>query len=167
MFVLASAFRGNEHKSNHFASKVLRAFTRKPHVYSRFMTELSPITLKYPDGKVEHSASFKVDLERFNNSLFQIACGLFYYQHKKKWKGGFKVLTNEFVSLDSPNAAQTNEIVQRAGEKVSKAFENQTHHGENKKIFSYSIISDKHDRHVIFMKFYEEIEITVLLENPQ
>ncbi|AZT83284.1 hypothetical protein EHN06_06820 [Marinobacter sp. NP-4(2019)] len=165
MFVLASAFRGNEHKSNHFASKVLRAFSRKPHVYSHFMAGLSPIMLKHPDGKIEHSASFKVDLERFNNALFQIACGLFYYQYKTKWQGGYQVLTNELMALDSPNAVRTNEVVQRVGERVSKAFEGQDRHGENDKIFTYSIISDQQNRHAIYMKFYEGIEITVLLTN--
>ncbi|WP_461437586.1 hypothetical protein [Marinobacter nauticus] len=163
MFVLASAFRGNEHKNNHFASKVLRAFTRKPHVYSRFMDGLSPVFLKHPDGKIEQSASFRVDLKRFNKAIFQIACGLFFYHHKKKWRGDYRVITNEFIALDSPNAFRTNEVVQKIGERVSKVFENQSRHGENEKIFTYSIVSDDQDRHAVHMNFYEGIAITALL----
>ncbi|MFP3343460.1 hypothetical protein R0J87_13220 [Halomonas sp. SIMBA_159] len=163
MFVLACAFRGNEDKSNHFASKVLRAFARKPHVYRSFMDGLSPIYLKHPNGKMEKTASFKVDLERFHNAIFQVACGLFFHQYGKKWQGGYQVITNELIALDSTNAVQTNEVIQRVGERIGKVFENYARHGQNDRIFAYSIVSDDQDRHGIYMKFYEGIEITVLL----
>ena len=165
MFVLSCAFRGNEDQNNHFTSKVMRAFSRKPYVYRSFMKDLSPLYLKSPEGDVLRTASFRVDLERFHNAIFQIACGLFFYQYGKKWQGGYQVITNELLALDSPNAVETNEAIQRGGVRISKIFENYPRYGENDRIFAYSIVSDDQDRNAIYMKFYEGIEITVLLQN--
>lgn len=165
MFILSCTLQGNEHKDNHFISKIMRAIERKPHVYSSFMSNLKPIYLRDESGIMQESACFKVNLERFDNIMQHLSCGLYYHHYKKKWVGGFKIFTNAFVEIDAHNAPEVNKTIQDVNARVSKAFSDSISFGENNKIFQYKLVSNDKNQHAINMVFYEGIEITVLLNS--
>lgn len=165
MFVLASTFQGNNHKQRYFETKVMRAISRKPHVFVGFLKELTPVYLRRPDGKVKESACFKVDLERFDRAAQHMACGIFFKHYKRKWMGEFKVLTNAFMDMTSRNAPDVNALIQEVSNKIEQSFSGLVSLGENDEVFSYKILSGKNDRHAVHMNFYEGVQITVLLNS--
>ncbi len=165
MFVLASALQGNSHKQNHVETKIIRAFERRPHVFSSFLADSHPVYLTDSSGKVEESACFQIDLKRFDRALHYMACGIFYHHYEKKWLGGFRVFTNALMDIKSKNAPEVNEINQSVYQEMVQFFSSETAIGENKEIFQYKLISDSNNRHAIHMVLYEGIEITVLLRN--
>lgn len=163
MFVLASTFQGNKHKQRHFDTKIMRAVNRKPHVFVEFLKDLKPVFLKSPDGNIEESASFKVDLDRFDRAVQHMACGIFYHHYKRKWLGGFKVFTNALMDMSSRNASDINAQIQEVSNKIEQSFSGIVSLGENDEIFNYKMFSDENDRHAVHMNFYEGVLITVLL----
>jgi len=165
MFVLASAFQGNEHKKNHFESKVMRAFQRRPHILPSFLKNLTPVYLEDENGEIEESAVFQVNLKRFDSSVFHIACGIYYYHFKSKWLGNFKVFTNILMDLKSKNALDVNDLMTKICEETSALCSGEVAIGENQEIFRYKLISDVSNRYLVHMVFYDEVEISVLLAN--
>jgi hypothetical protein len=165
MFILASAFQGNDHKQRHFKTKIMRAVDRKPHVFISFLDELYPVYLEGPNGTVEESACFKVNLERFDRAVQHMACGIFYHHYKRKWRGGFKVFTNILMDMSSRNAPEVNALIQEVSQKIDQTFSGLVSLGENDEIFKYKIFSDIKDRHAVHMTFYEGVQVTVLLNN--
>lgn len=165
MFILASGILGNRYKDGQVKTKIMRALKRRPHVYTSFMNDLTPVLLKGEDGKVHESASFKVDLKRFDNIACHMACGIFFHHYEKKWLGGFKVFSNMLLDLESTDSVKVNNAVRNAATYASKLFSECEEFGENKEIFKYKIISEGDLKHGIHMVFYEGVEITVLLQN--
>ncbi len=165
MFVIASAFHGNNPREKHFDTKIMRAAKRRPYILSTILQNLTTVYLKEQDGSLIESAAFQVDVGRFENMVQHIACGIFYDHYKRKWHGGFRVYTNELLDLTSENSYERNDLIQKVSHKISTAFASLPEIGENKEIFMYKIFSDQSDRHAIHMVFYEGVEITVLLNS--
>lgn len=157
-FILSSSHQGNKYNQKHFETKVIRAVKRRPHVYESFLKNHKTI---YTGG--QSSEYIQSDLNRFNSSVFHMACGLFYHHYKNKWLGGFKVLNNLFVDMSSQNAPEINQIIQDANKQISNDFKSKTSLGENKEIFKYNMISDNRNSYAVHMVFYENIKVTVLL----
>ena len=165
MFVLSTGFYGNSHKDRHFQSKILRAFKRKPYVFSSFMKDLTPVYLKDKDGNVSESATYKVDKIRFNSIFHQMACGIYYYHYKKKWLGNSESFNNVLMEFSAENSPEINNNIHNVAKQTSDAFSHITSVGENEEIFKYRIISGEKDQHAIHMVFYQGIEVTVMLSN--
>lgn len=78
MFVIALAFRGNNHREKHFDTKILRAAKRKPHILPTILQNLTTVYLKEQDGPLIESAAFQVDIGRFEKVVQHVACGIFF-----------------------------------------------------------------------------------------
>ena len=165
MFILASGLLGNEYKDGQVDTKIMRAIERSPHVYTSFLKEFRPAFLKKPDGKVEESAYFKVDLDRFEGIAHHMARGIFFYHYGKKWLGGYSFFSNMLIDLNSKNAEEVNSDVLRVVEYASLLFKDHMEYGANKEIFKYKIVSESENYHGVHMIFFEGVEITVLLKN--
>jgi hypothetical protein len=163
-FVLASAAQGNIDKQRHFDTKLMRAAKRRPHVFESFLKDMRPVPFLTVDGTVEQSAGVRVDVPRLESSIRHMACGIFFHHYQIKWFGGFRMYTNALCDMTSTNASEVNKTIEEVAERISRAFGAVTAHGKNRNIFSYKMYSEGQDRHAIFMTFYDEFEITVLLQ---
>lgn len=167
MFILSCAFQGNEHKERHFGTKVMRAFQRKPYVYSSFMEGFTPVEVVSPEGENLESATFQVDRVRFDRIVKNLSCGIYFHHFQEKWRGGFRLLTNAFLVTGVADSAQANETIQLANQRASASFSNLIAAGNNNEIFHYKVVSENTSNgdHAIHMVFYEGVEVTVLLKN--
>merc|ERR1712093_273683 len=95
VFCLSTCFHGNDIKEQLFNTKIMRAIDRRPDTYSNFLDNYQRVMLKHPDGKVEHTAAYSIDLRRFDSVLSHIACGLYYHHTQSKWEGATLVISNE------------------------------------------------------------------------
>src|SRR5450759_5091903 len=64
MMILVAHFLNNDIATQQFKTKVMRAWLRRPHLAAMVLKELQPATI---NG--EETASFSVDLDRFNRSM--------------------------------------------------------------------------------------------------
>jgi len=111
----------------------------------------------------EHSAVYSVDLERFENALSHIACGIFFHHTKSKWRGNTLVMTNELRDLSSQNSDEINNISDETIERVSIFLKDTESYGSNPNVFSYQVHDDRPKGYVVLMKFYSAITVAVTL----
>jgi len=163
VFCLSTCFHGNEIKEQLFNTKVMRAIDRRPDTYSRFLDNYQRVTLRHPNGTVEHTAAYSIDLKRFDNVLSHIARGLYYHHTRTKWDGAALVMTNELRDLSSANSYEINKISDDTIERVSSFLSETKSHGQNPEVFSYKIHDDRPKGYVILMKFYSAITVAVTL----
>lgn len=166
MFILSCAFQGNGHQLRHFATKVMRAFQRRPHVCSSFMKNFTPVNLVSPEGKKSESAAFQIDRGRFDRIVKNLSCGIYYHHLKENWRGEVHIFTNAFLESNSPDSPQVNEAIQKINTRLSKTFSGVSSVGSNEDIFHYKMVSAStiNGDHAIHIVFYEGVEITVLLK---
>ena len=164
MWILALPVQGNAKKQAHFQSKGLRAFKRRPDTFIGLLDNLTPIQLKDAHGQVFESASFEVNLNRFDRCMWKIAIALFHHETGEKWLGGFRVFTDAFVELKGKDAEQINRKMREALAKMSYAFRGAPVKGENQEVFTYSIVRSAH-ANAVMMRFYEGIKVVVLLSD--
>lgn len=163
VFCLATCFHGNEIKEQLFSSKITRAIDRRPQTYSDFLANYQKIMLKHPDGKIEHTGAYSVNLKRFNSVLSHIACGLFYHHTGTKWRGESIVLTNELRDFTSKNSNEINKTTDDVIERVSTFFNDKERFGSNPQVFRYQFFDDRPKGVVFLMRFYGAISIGVVL----
>ncbi len=163
MWILSTTFQGNDFKTRNFVSKGMRAFNRQPDSFLNFMENLTQLNIKQPDGSLYESASFQVDLKRFDNCIKQIAVGLYFHHTKSKWVGNYGVITNVFVELTGANVEKVNQTIFDASKSVRESFAGYPAYGDNPEIFTYKYAFDQQNSHVIHMIFYEGVDISVLL----
>lgn len=166
-FCLSTCFHGNAIKNTLFNTKVMRAINRRPETYSNFLDNYQHVALKHPDGEVEHTAAYAIDLKRFDSIMSHLARGLFYHHTQTKWKSDVIVMSNELLDLNSTHAEKINEFTDDTIKRVSALFSDIKSHGQNPEVFSYKIYDDRPKGFVILMNFYSAIKIAVALTSKQ
>lgn len=166
MFFLSTNLVGNDHKRNHFKSKVMRAIKRKPHVYTAFMPNQMPIVLKNEEtGEVEQSISYQVDLDRFDNIMRHIAHGIYFHHTKEKWVGKSDIFSPAMMAFDGKDRVERNDTIQEFGKDLKQVFSSSEKYGANPEIFQYSMKSGPENQHVMYLDFYNGFEVTIFLGN--
>jgi hypothetical protein len=165
LFLLLSAAQGNGDKQRHFDTKLLRTLKRAPHILETFLKDMRPIRIQTENEEIESGAAFRVDVPRFENIVKHMAMGIYFNHYKRKWSGGFRMFTNGIFDMTSPHASEVNKTISEVASTISRAFGAEAEYGENGNIFSYKLYSEGEERHAIFMTFYEDFEITVLLQS--
>lgn len=163
LFILTSQHHGSIYKDKLFESKVIRAFNRSPNRFMSMMEELTPIRGLSSDGQMPESASFKVDLDRFDRVLHQVACGIYYHHYRKKWVGISRTLSNLFGTSGDISSPE-NMSIARQIEMIARSFEGLPVHGPNQQIFKYQIYSKSAVAHALRLGFFEGVEIFMVLE---
>lgn len=161
MFVLACGFFGNEHKQIHFSSKIMRALRHKPNMHKGFLRQSFPVVMRDNEGKFQNSGCFKVDRQRFDKAMHQIACGIFFNHYQKKCLSEYRVFTDIFIDTTSDNAIEINAQFKKLGDRFKRIFDKVESVGTNKEIFSYRIFSDQENRHAIQLDFYQGVHVIV------
>lgn len=162
LFLLVTGMYDNDNKEHLFTNKTLKAINRKPHVYESFMKDLKPTLIKNKLGNVYETATFTVDLKRFDSVIHHIACGIYFHHLGEKWFKNSKVISNALIDLSEGNQS-INDENEAVFATLRKGFEILPSHGDNPEIFKYKFYSKNTDKHLIHMTFYEGIEVTVLL----
>jgi hypothetical protein len=163
MFVLATSLGGNEHKFEHFKNKVMRAVQRRPHVFQSFMQNQQPVLLVDEQGKRQTSVSYKIDEDRIDNMFKHIAHGLFFHHTGQKWAGNYWVFCPDFMVLEGDDPARANQVIQKIGDEMNNQFTNEGKNGHNPDVFTYSLVSDKQNRHALSMSVYRDFKAYVLV----
>ena len=163
VFCLSTCFHGNDIKEQLFNTKIMRAIERRPDTYSNVLDNYQRVMLKHPDGKVEHTAAYSIDLKRFDSVLSHIARGLYYHHTQTKWEGPALVMSNELRDLSSKNSEEINTLADDTIERVSAFLFDTEGYGQNPEVFSYKIHNSRPKGFVTLMKFYSAITVAVTL----
>jgi len=163
VFCLSTCFHGNDIKEHMFNTKIMRAIARRPDTYSNFLDNYQTVMLKHPDGKVDHTAAYSIDLNRFDSVMEHIACGLYYHHTQSKWEGNALVMSNELRDLSSKNSIEINKLTDDTIGRVSLFLNDTTSYGKNPEVFSYKIHDSRPKGYVLLMEFYSAIKVAVTL----
>jgi len=163
VFCLSTCFHGNDIKEQLFNTKIMRAIDRRPDTYSNFLDNYQRVMLKHPDGKVEHTAAYSIDLRRFDSVLSHIACGLYYHHTQSKWEGATLVISNELRDFSSTNSDEVNRLTDDTIERVTLFLSETNSFGANPEVFYYKIYDDRPKGFVVLMTFYSAISVAVTL----
>jgi hypothetical protein len=163
MWILSTAARGNARRQAHFQSKGMRTYRRRPETFLGLLQNLTPVALPSADGTLRETASFEVDLTRFNKCMWHTATALFFHQTGKRWRGECRIFTDAFVHLKGPGAEEMNKTLIEGTQRIAKALNAIPAQGENPEIFTYKVFSGPGNRHTVHMVFYEDIQVSAML----
>ena len=165
MWILSVQSLGNEYRQQHFHTKGMRTYRRKPDSFLGLLQEISPATLTDPEDKRYDTASFKTDLLRFQRCMLHISTALYFHEIGTQWKGGCRVVTDAFAGLEGLKAEGLNELFNDITQTIARLMIAVPAKGENPQIFTYKLASPKPDKHVVHMRFYEGIAVSVILSD--
>ncbi len=126
------------------------------------MNEIVPMHFTGLDGEQFESAMFKIALDRFDRAMHHLACGVYYHHNERKWMGKSSSLSNMFGTSGNISSPE-NRFIARQIEIISKSFEELSVHGENQKTFSYQMYTKSDLEHAMRLRFFEDIEIFIVL----
>ena len=141
----------------------MRTYRRRPETFLGLLENLTPVPLPSAGGTPRETASFEVDLARFNKCMWHTAAALFFHQTENKSGGECRVFTDAFVHLKGPDAEAMNKTLIEGTQHIAKALKDVPAQGENPEIFTYKVFSGQDNRHAVHMVFYEDIQVAVLL----
>ena len=166
LFLLACNCVSNELSQTHFATKVMRAVRRKPHVFTEFSKVHSPVKLVSPDKKVTTSMAFKIDRKRFDTAIEHIARGIYFFKYNEKFSGSVEIFTEGLMDLSSPDCVDVNSNIQKLCKLFDKLLLNTPHEGENTEVFTFQILrDDSMKRSLLRLHFYQDFKIAIQLKS--
>lgn len=160
LLVLVSHFNNNKIAENQFRTKILRALQRRPKLVQIYMKERKKVLIND-----EHSFAFKIDRERIERELGNIARGLYYYEFQAKWTKRIVVHSPAMLALEGSNADFVNQVTQDMSTLTAFHFDGHPARGDNPEIFWYQIHIEGQTL-VARMCFYQGLEV-IVISNPR
>lgn len=164
MWILSLPLQGNKTKQDHFKSKAMRAYRRRPDTFFGLLENLTPIQLEDAQGVRHDSAAFMVDIPRFDRCMWKIAVAIFYFETATKWLGGYRVFSDACVEMVGPDAARQNEVRYEVVGQMYEAFGSLPAKGSNPEVFTYRLVISS-NKAAILLSFYDGIRVVVLLSD--
>ena len=163
MWVLSVQSLGNQYRQLSFHTKAIRAFRERPGSLLALLENPTAVNLLAADGRLLPSASFEIDLLRFNRCMAQIGKALYFKETRKKWCSDCEVFSNLFHAMTGTGSHGLNERHQEAVAIAEKALAPLPRKGQNPEVFSYRFSAHRPDLIVLLMTYYEEIKVLVTL----
>jgi len=158
LFVLVTHFDNNPIAFHHFASKSLRAITRRPSLISIYENETKDIVL---NGQM--TSAFKINRTRIDRELDHIARGLYFHEFERPWTKRINIHSPVMFALNRADADSISRIIQNMASFASMLFNRTPKKGDNPEVFWYQLYTapDKNSL-VVKMCFYQGVEVIAL-----
>jgi hypothetical protein len=156
MMILVAHYLNNDIATQQFKTKVLRAWLRRPHLAAMALQELRPAII---DGR--ETASFTVDLDRFNRSMDLIAKGLFFHSTKIVWSRSFQIWGTTLLPPSGSSVQLLLNVSQQLSSAAAHIFKNRPMLGDNQSVFRYQVHAPAlgQTSTCVKMIFYDGIEV--------
>ena len=157
LYVLSMNTANNSVAFNHFSTKVLRAYQRRPALMRSIVSEHQEVVAVDQAGTAINALMVKADMTRINKCLNQMANALYFSEFKAKFSGECRFLNDFTISPDSNlRVSVITESVERSAlEHVKAYFEELNHKGSNPSVFRYRFEeADEHGLIALSMQFY-------------
>ncbi len=164
MWILSLPLQGNKTKQDHFETKAMRAYRRRPDTFFGLLENLTPVQLEDSEGVRQDAAAFMVDIPRFDRCMWKIAVAIFHVETGERWLGGYRVFSDAFVEMVGPDAARQNEVRHQVVGKMYEAFGSLPAKGSNPEVFTYRFVMSS-NKAAVLLSFYDGIRVVVLLSD--
>lgn len=134
MMILVAHFANNEVANQQMRTKVIRAWSRRPHLALTAIKDPTPGRL---NG--QETMMFRVDLDRFNRAMELITRGLIFKATEIRWPGAFKVWETNMLPSDADSAAEIIDTSNKIKDAMEILFSSAPFQGENPKVFKYQL----------------------------
>jgi hypothetical protein len=165
--VLALNIVNNTKGSDQAKSKVLRAVKRSGGLAQELLGDTMPVVLKNTEtNETEKSVAVRIDTNRVNSALKQIALAIFHHHYGRRYEGDVDCLYEGLVTIESEDPVKANQDWQNFRNSSEKLFKHAICHGENPDIFVYQIVEPPENGRPIVMrlKFYGANNCTILFK---
>ena len=150
--VLFSAAASNEIAKHQFLGKMMRAVSRKPHVYSNFFEDEGT----FANGEAH---AMRIDRERFDACVDHFVRAIFFYTYQQKWELPTFVISPNIYSAIKEDYAVPHPPTTNAVDVTREFLEQEEIRGENPEVFKYRIRYDEaanmYGFAAIFYDFFE------------
>ena len=153
-FVLTVAMGNNQFGTNHFATKVMRAFTRRPALLGLYR-DLQPIHIHGSE-----TGMFTIDNARFRRCIEHMVLALCFHEYRRKWTHPIFLDSPSLLPLDNPKLPTLLKAKKGFYQSISKHLGDAPQKGANPEIFAYKFTVVKpHDLLLAHLVFYEGCHI--------
>ena len=139
LYVLCMNIANNSVAFQHFLTKVMRAYNRRPGLMRSIVNESKKVVAVDSDGAAINTLMVKADMGRVNKCFDQMAKALYYHEFGKQFIGQCRFL-HDFTIRDGSNfkvVVTTGDRERTAIDHVKTYFEDLDHKGENHSVFRY------------------------------
>jgi hypothetical protein len=159
MMILTVHFLNNSTAAHHFSTKIMRAWRRRPHLAAMALKELRPAVL---NG--EETATFTVNLERYNRSMNLIVKGLFFHHTASVLPHDFKIWSTTLLPSSGAMASSILDTSKFISSEIAQLFKDQPLLGSNPSVFMYQLHVPQSSENIACARliFYEGIEVISL-----
>lgn len=145
----------------HFSTKILRTFKKKPYFVKTVLANQQPVLV---NG--EETIAFKVNIKRFRNGMEMISRGLFFHNHKKKWLKPIYVFCPSLQKIEK-NTINKNPLAVNLSWVANGFFSYHEKLGENPEIFYYQMeYIPENEQLILKLVFYGALEV-FCVSDPQ
>jgi hypothetical protein len=151
LFVIASYYETNLVAQQHFSKNILPAIKERPMLIKIFSREYFPVTV---NGLP--TIAYKVDKNRFNNSIDHIARAIYFHHFRQKMLEPISIVQLAELSSGKNEDFLRNYLRQELKFKDFQMAPTLPKYGQNQEIFYYQVIEDKRNKKdILRLVFYE------------
>ena len=165
LYILVMSIPANEVAKNQFLTKIVRAMERNSTLIDQFLNDKESVIVEDTiTSKVDNTIAIKVDKERLENELTDLARALYFYHFKEKWLDAVNVYPNFLLEINPEYARETNQPIENMDKLSNILFENEAFLGENPDVFKYQIVDGRETCHKYMrLYFYNGNRVTVIV----
>ena len=138
LFIVVHGYFNNKEGKDHFFSKVVRAFERRPKFIENLYKSKMPIVV---DG--EETVAVNIDVERFNKTISNICRALYFYETQEKWMHRIDVVSPMLYAMYQEGEDEINERTKKIYTTALQGLEHEEFRGDNKQIFCYKMSANR------------------------
>ena len=151
--ILMSAAKNSQSGQQQFFGKLLRATSRRPHVYKSFFTDQGTVA----KGKEQ---VLKIDRKRFDRCIDHLARAVFFDAFHSKWQLPISIVSPNFFSRTRFDQIVPHEPTMKVVEVSRQWLGCEPNRGENPEVFRYRIRHDEAGEGYAFAAiFYDSFEV--------
>ena len=152
--VLTVAMGNNQFGTDHFATKFMRAFTRRPSLLGLYR-DLQPINIQGSE-----TGMFTIDNPRFRRCAEHMVLALCFHEYRRKWTHPIFLDSPSLLPLDNPMLPTLLKAKRGYFQSISKHLGDAPQKGANPEIFAYRIrVVKPYDLLLAHLIFYEGCHI--------
>lgn len=152
--VLTVARGNNQFGTHHFATKVMRAFTRRP-LLLRLYRDLQPVHIQSAE-----TGMFTIDKPRFRRCIEHMVLALCFNDFRRKWPHPMYLDSPSLLHFDNPNLPMLLNAKFNFFQSINKHLGDTPRKGANPEIFTYRMtVLKPHDLLLAHLVFYEGCQI--------
>jgi hypothetical protein len=157
LYVLCMNIANNSIAFRQFATKIMRAYKRRPALMKSIVTDSKKVVAVDSNGTAMNTLMLKADMKRIHKCFNQMARALYYHEFRKPFIGQCRFV-HDFTIRDESKfkvVVSTGENEHSAIEHVKAYFKDLDHKGENASVFRYRFEEpDDQGLIAVSMQFY-------------